>query len=208
MSPESKLRIGENPANTEIKKVSNGGKKAKREWTPSRSGSKTKTKNPGSIRAGISFGTERKGIMENKTEIRSAYPDKPYRNPFYCTGESRTKQADAEACDINNIMKRYEKTGVLEHIAKNPGRYEHLPGGLDYQLALNLAIGAKEAFDALPGILRAKFGNDAETFLDFMDDPENEKEIIELGLREPEAPVTEEPPIDVHPVPNIESVPE
>lgn len=144
-----------------------------------------------------------------KAEIRKPYPEKIYKNPFFCTGTSRTKQADAEACDINNLMKKYEKTGVLEHMGNNPGRYEDLPMGLDYQRALNLAITAKDSFDALPGTLRALFDNDAETFLNFMDDPENEQEIIDLGLRSPEELETDEieTPVETveKPAANIES---
>lgn len=134
-------------------------------------------------------------------EIRKPYPDVPYKNPFFTEGPSRTKQADAEAADINNIMKRYEKTGVLDHMSQNPGRYEDLPAGLDYQTALNLAITARESFEALPGTLRAKFDNDAETFLNFMDDPANEKEIIKLGLREVETLDAEEDPVIETPTP-------
>lgn len=144
--------------------------------------------------------------MEPK--IRKPYPEKPYKNPFFCTGESRTKQADAAACDINNLMKRYEKTGVLEHMQNNPGRYEDLPMGLDYHAALNLAITAKESFDALPGTLRAKFGNDVETFLNSMSDPANEKELIELGLLEREEVLSTESGTDLESTSLEESTPD
>lgn len=116
---------------------------------------------------------------------------------YFCTGPTMTKESEAAACNINNIMKKYEKGELIEHMNANPGRYEDLPGGMDYQLALNLAIRAKDSFEALPGTLRAKFNNDAETFLEFMENPENDDEKISLGLIAPET----EPKQDIQPEP-------
>lgn len=123
-------------------------------------------------------------------------------------GKSRTKQSFADETNINNILKKYDQETIAEQMLKNPGQFLDLPSGLDYQLAMNLAIAAKESFDALPGTLRATFGNDAEKFLDFMEDPDNETEIVEMGLREappvdPTAAPTEAAPL-VESAPNIE----
>ena len=39
-------------------------------------------------------------------------------------GPSRTKQAFKEECDVNNILRKYEKTGLITHVAAYKGRYE------------------------------------------------------------------------------------
>lgn len=113
--------------------------------------------------------------------IKKPYGEKP-RVQLHPIGESRAKQSFAEECDINNILKKYAKTDVIDHLNKNPGRYEDLPMGVDYQQALNIAINAKQAFDDLPGTLRAHFDNDAGQFLEFMENPENDQAKVEMGL--------------------------
>lgn len=149
----------------------------------------------------------RSGSKEVKTEIRAGYDSLP-RVTADPEGESRTKQSFQEETNINNIIKKYDMETMAEQALQNPGRFLDLPDGLDYQHALNLSINAKAAFDALPGTIRALFQNNAENFLEFMDDPENEKEIIELGLREPAEVETIEPTATggevAEPVANIE----
>jgi len=99
-------------------------------------------------------------------------------------GKSRAKQSMKDECDINNILRQYQKTGVIEHIRENQGQYIDLPEVPDYQEAMNIVIAAGEAFDSLPGSVRQRFDNNAEAFLSFMDDEANLDESVELGLRE------------------------
>lgn len=123
---------------------------------------------------------------------------KPYgrheRQRFDTGTESRTKQSFKDESDINLIMAKYLKTGVLEHVKKNPGQYLDLPEGLDYQNALNIVIAAGEAFDKLPGNVRQRFDNNAVAFLEFMNDEDTIEEQLELGLRE--EIVVVEPPLE------------
>ena len=145
---------------------------------------------------------------------------KPYdpsvRQPLLISGVSRTKQSFKDETNINLILERHYKTDVMTHINKDPARYEDLPSGIDFQESLNLAITARDSFDALPGQLRAIFQNDPRAFLEFMDDPQNEKRIVALGLREGPESVSETPAVPlpekttpvVEPAPNIEPAPE
>lgn len=113
---------------------------------------------------------------------------KPYasrtRVPFDTGSDSRAKQSFKEESDINTIMAKYMKTGVLEHVKENAGQYMDLPVGVDYQASMNIVIAAGEAFDSLPGSVRRRFENNAVQFLEFMDDPEMIEESVEIGLRE------------------------
>lgn len=103
-----------------------------------------------------------------------------------------TVQSEARDCDINEIMKRYEKTGLLPHLNRFEGVYGDVGPSVDYHEAMNIVVKAQEMFMELPAQLRARFGNDPGEFMKFVQDPENAEEMVKLGIaevREPEKPV-------------------
>lgn len=113
---------------------------------------------------------------------------KPYERNRVMTaggGESCTKQSHQAECDINTILKRYQKNGVLTHYAKFGGHYEDLPSDIDYQAGMNAIIQAEDAFMSLPSQLRNRFSNDPARFLAFVQDPANAGELESLGLTRP-----------------------
>lgn len=97
----------------------------------------------------------------------------------------KTDQSQAAACDINNIMSQYERTGAISHQAAHAGQYGDFSQTNDFQTSQIQLIQAQQAFDAMPANIRKRMGNDPQTFLDFMENPDNLDESIELGLREP-----------------------
>ena len=109
------------------------------------------------------------------------------------TGEvmpSMTKQSFKAECDINNIIKSFKQTGMVQHINERAaaGAFLDLPEGIDLQEALNTVAVAEAAFMSLPAKIRDRFGNDPEQFLNFIHDPKNEAEARELGLLNPLPP--------------------
>ncbi|QCQ84912.1 internal scaffolding protein [Blackfly microvirus SF02] len=101
------------------------------------------------------------------------------------TGEelvSMTKQSFRDECDINNIMRKYERTGVLDHTATSVPQYGEYMSPYSYQESLNAIIYAQDQFAALPAELRARFGNDPAELLAFMEDSRNLDEAVKLGL--------------------------
>ncbi len=100
-------------------------------------------------------------------------------------GATMTKQSFKDECDINNILKKYDKTGILEHRNKYEGQYADVTGVVDYQTALNIVSSAEAAFMSLPASIRSQFQNDPHEFLAFAQDPENEDALIEMGLANP-----------------------
>lgn len=111
-------------------------------------------------------------------------------------GESRTKQAFKDECDINKIMKRFEKTGILPEMIKVQPHYGDFSDPISYQEALNRVELAKEQFHALGARIRERFGNDPENFLRFATNPSNAEEMVRLGLatkREATAPKNPNP---------------
>ena len=126
------------------------------------------------------------------TEFVTAYgPKVKVRNPT--EGESRTKGSFLEETDINHIMAKYQRTGLVSHLAKHQPRYGEA-SGMEFRDAMQIVVEAQEMFDDLPSSVRKRFGNDPAVFLDYVSDPDNVKELEKLGLvaGEPE-PATNEP---------------
>ncbi len=98
---------------------------------------------------------------------------------------SLAKQSFADECNINNIMAKFNKTGILEHENKRKPRYGDLIDAVDYHSSLNKTIEAQDAFDNLPSAIRSRFNNEPGEFLEFVDNPENAEELVTLGLAEP-----------------------
>lgn len=127
------------------------------------------------------------------------------------TGKSRAKQSFRDECDINVIMAQYKKTGLLLHVNKFEGNYGDLPSAMDLHTALNQAIDAKDAFKTLTAEIRSKFHNDPGEFLEFVHDPDNEDEMVKMGLANARPPATQavghvEPP-PAEPTPSAEEPP-
>lgn len=99
-------------------------------------------------------------------------PEKPF---------GRTKQSFKAECDINTIIKRFLKTGVLDFVAKNEPRYGDVTG-LEYTQACLTVAAAKSLFAELPAALRNRFENEPAKFLEFVQNDANYDEALKLGL--------------------------
>lgn len=108
---------------------------------------------------------------------------------------SMTKQSFKAECDINQILRKWQKTGLVEHVAQFDGRYDDVSGVVDYQDALGQVMAAEEAFASLPSGLRKRFENDPGKFMDFVLNDKNREEMRALGLlkEDPAARAVEHP---------------
>lgn len=107
-----------------------------------------------------------------------------------CRQPSMTRQSEAEGADINVIMKRYEKTGLLPQVTQE-ALFLDVSEMPDYRTALGLVAEVDRVFRELPAEKRALFRNDTAEFMDFASDPANRGRMVELGL----LPAPEVPPV-------------
>lgn len=107
---------------------------------------------------------------------------------------SKTRQSDKDSCDVNLIMKRYEKTGELPAFA-NSAFFADVSELGDFRAVQEKILLAKQVFDQLPADVRLSFKNDVAEFMDWASAAENRDGLVELGLIEkPEdKPKVEEP---------------
>ena len=106
---------------------------------------------------------------------------------------SRTKQAFAEECDINQIMLKYKNTGLLTHVNNAQAQYGDFSNVPDYHTALNQIQSAQDSFLALPAHIRAKFNNDPQDLIQYLNDETNYDDALKLGLINPRPPKIEKP---------------
>ncbi|AXL14640.1 internal scaffolding protein [Microviridae sp.] len=120
-----------------------------------------------------------------------------FRVQFATTGPSLTHQSMKDECDINRIMLKWQKTGVIDHAKTFQGQYADFTQVTgDYQEHMNAVIEANDMFLTLPATVRKKFDNDPGQFLEFVNDPDNLEDMVELGLataRQDPDPVIEDP---------------
>jgi len=104
-----------------------------------------------------------------------------------CEDATRTQQHFKDETDINNILRMFNITGQLPKKALTP-QYGDFTGIGDYHGALNAVIAAEGEFMTLPAALRARFDNDPQELIEFLNNPENKDEALALGLvKKPEA---------------------
>lgn len=139
-----------------------------------------------------------KKIIKDKTgnviKVQTIYDEK--------LKPSKTQQQFKNECDVNKIIARFNKTGELTHLKKSKGVFTDLTYVTDYQTALDKVMKANQAFSELNSQTRNRFGNDPQNLVNFLQDPKNKAEAIELGLIvapsvTPPAPA--EPPKEVPP---------
>lgn len=98
-----------------------------------------------------------------------------------CLDASLTQQHFAEECDINTIVDRFMRTGVMPEGVLTPS-YADFDEVVDFQSAQNAIRAAQENFFRMPAEIRARFQNSPQVFLEFFGDPANQEEAIKLGL--------------------------
>lgn len=118
-----------------------------------------------------------------------------------CKDKSLTQQSLADEVDINKIVKRFEQTGLLSHVANKPGVYGDFSAVADYQSAMIAVNSANAMFMSLPASVRERFDNDPVKLIAFVSDSKNRAEAKELGLLaanavvEPVVPVVPSQPV-------------
>lgn len=96
--------------------------------------------------------------------------------------DGRTKQAFKDEADINKMIARFDRTGLLDNVNVKQGVYADVSELRDYKSALDVVSSANSLFAELPALIRERFENDPAQLIEFLDDPKNVDEAVELGL--------------------------
>lgn len=103
---------------------------------------------------------------------------------------SLTQQHLMAETDIHNILRKYDKTGLVTHVNNAQAFYGDYTEINEYQENYNMVLRAQEMFMELPSAIRKRFGNDAGQYFEFVTNPDNYEDMVKLGLANarPETP--------------------
>lgn len=93
--------------------------------------------------------------------------------------DGRTKQSFKNAADINKILHKAQKSGVISHLAKHEAFYGEFEA-FDFTEAQNVLARAGTMFEELPSEIRSEFDQSPQKFFDFVNDPEHQGNLAEL----------------------------
>jgi len=100
---------------------------------------------------------------------------------------SMTNQADKDSSDINKIVARFDRTqNILDLVSgemRKPVWGDFSSIG-DYHSMMGAVTRAQQMFDVLRSDIRKRFDNDPAKLIAFLDDPANDAEALELGLKD------------------------
>lgn len=95
--------------------------------------------------------------------------------------ERMTSDEFAEESDINVIMARFGKTGVLPENFAMPASGD-FTGLSDFKTAMDMVVAAQQEFLKVPAEIRKRFANDPQLLMEFLEDGSNRDEAVKLGL--------------------------
>ncbi len=96
--------------------------------------------------------------------------------------EDMTQQQFKEESDINEIVRRFGLTGQVPDGINMPMSGDFSEMVTDFKTAADMVRQSQEAFMELPAEVRARFYNDPQKLLDFMEDGRNRDEAVRLGI--------------------------
>jgi phage internal scaffolding protein len=117
----------------------------------------------------------------HKVQIRKPHVREKRVSIDFKDEETLTQQHHKDEVDINNILRKFQKHGAIEHRNEYRGQYGFATS-TTLQEAMDTVIRAETMFNDLPADVRSKFNQDAGQFLDFVQNPENAKELVKMGL--------------------------
>lgn len=93
-----------------------------------------------------------------------------------------TVQADRKDADINEIIKRFEVSGTLTRVNSREPFYGDVSDFEGLGDAIMKVQQAQDLFMTYGANIRERFNNDPVQFVEFLENPDNLKEALDLGI--------------------------
>lgn len=122
----------------------------------------------------------------------------PAKRPFSqdFSGNSKTDQSFSAACDVNNIVRHYEATGIDPHIDRKALEQYGDASSIPYEESMRNVAEVQSAFASLSSLERRQHANDPQTWLEHLQALAADPEPLSDSATAPEPPPAEPPPED------------
>ncbi len=104
-----------------------------------------------------------------------------YQRISFKNATDMTEQSHKKDCDINQIMRKFVKTGNIDHLRAHGEQYGDV-SPMDYREAMSIIADSNTMFEELPAETRKFFHNDPAEFMEFTENQDNHPKLVELGL--------------------------
>lgn len=119
---------------------------------------------------------------KKQTKVITKRPNGTLRVQTFNHEPSMTEQQFKEDTDVNIIMNKLLKKGIMPKFVSKTGTYGDFRGAPDYYEAMQNVARAQSDFNELPSKIRNRFNNDPQQLMDFLNDTKNDEEALKLGL--------------------------
>jgi phage internal scaffolding protein len=116
----------------------------------------------------------------SKIEVKNRFSPS-LRMPTINDSGQRAQQQFKDDADINTIMRKFQKTGVIDHVSRYQPEYG-FASPMTLHESMNIVKNAETMFADLPSSVRNRFENSPLAFLEFVQDGKNYEEAKSLGL--------------------------
>lgn len=133
------------------------------------------------------FGKKKYTREDVRKFVQKSFPYNKEGRPIYVTEQGHKKE-----CDVNEIIKKYDREGVITHVNRFEAMYADV-SAISFENGLRIQQEISEKFMELPSEIRKRFENSPLEYLKFLGDPRNNEEAIALGLRKNDVKPVEMP---------------
>ncbi len=92
------------------------------------------------------------------------------------------KQSMKDECDVNLIVARFTKTGLISHVSEGVPMFVDVAELGDYRSVIEQVRKVDEYFSGLPAEVRSEFSNDASRFMEYLESGASAEDLMKLGL--------------------------
>jgi len=110
--------------------------------------------------------------MTTKIQFRTPFTPRVSVSIDFSKSKNHTRSEQAPATDINNIVKKYYKTGVIDYVVKNEPQFGDFTG-IDFEEIQNKVAQGNQLFESLPAHVRQEFNNNPAEFIEFIQVKDN-----------------------------------
>lgn len=105
-------------------------------------------------------------------KFRKAYDKQRRVRLNFDEDKGLTIQEQKDECDINHILEKYTRTGLINHVNTNEPQFGEF-ANFDFREQQTLIAKATQLFMKLPAAVRQQFDNDPAKYIEFVKSPEN-----------------------------------